>query len=287
LNFGKHSKKNKNIKSKKQKLLNNIIMLLALVIFIFSTYQLIKWLQSNKKNKSIMEDILADVVITEITDESNVEIINPEEAPTDLANDYWEFIKVPFTNVEFSNLLNRNSDTVAWLQVNGTNINYPVVQTSNNDYYLAHAFDNSYNSSGWIFADYRNNIVNLNRNTIIYGHNMLNNSMFGTLPDVLKSNWYENSDNHLVKMSTPTENTVWQVFAVYEIPAIDEAYHLNTNFVTDNLYIEFLEIIKSRSKYNFNVQLTKQDKVITLSTCANNTNNRVILHAKLIKRELK
>ena len=67
-------------------------------------------------------------------------------------------------------LLKENQETVSWITVNGTNINYPVVQHSDNEYYLNHSFDGSENSAGWIFLDYRNNIENTEKNTIIYGH---------------------------------------------------------------------------------------------------------------------
>ena len=69
-------------------------------------------------------------------------------------------------DINFNELKNINNDVKGWIKVNGTNINYPFVQSKNNKYYLTHSFDKSYNSAGWLFLDYRNN----NKNTIIYAH---------------------------------------------------------------------------------------------------------------------
>lgn len=178
---GKHSRINFNKKNKKRKIaVDNIIMLIAVVIFLVSGYQLLVWLKDNKQSKELAESILADVSITEVTNENNtIEIISPESSTeANSPNDYIDFKSIPLINVDFSNLLQKNSDTVAWLQVNGTDINYPVVQAADNDYYLTHAFDKSYNKSGWIYADYRNNMTSPAKNTIIYGHNRINSLMF-------------------------------------------------------------------------------------------------------------
>lgn len=268
-----------------------ISYILFTVILSFSLYKItIK--QINYKDIETQElDIRKLASIVEINDISeNTEIINPpaetETDPIDNSynepNDYWDYINYPMISVDFNSLINKNQDTVAWIQVNNTNINYPVVQTTDNDYYLHHAFDRSNNEAGWVFMDYRNNPVDLSNNTIIYGHGMKNNTIFGTLRYVVDNWWYTNVDNHIVKLSTPTENTLWQVFSVYTIP--EESYYLQTVFNNDEDYIEFLHKLKSRSFYDFNTQLNEKDKIITLSSCYNNE-LRVVLHAKLIKKE--
>ena len=177
-----------------------------------------------------------------------------------------------------------NSDIIGWIEIENTNINYPVVQTSNNEDYLHKAFDGSKNEAGWIFADYRNNMQNFDKNTIIYGHSRLNKTMFGSLFNVLNENWYKNKYNQVILFSTPTENTMWQTFSVYKIDL--ENYYLQTNFTNDKEYVNFLTTLKDRSKYAFNVNLDATDKIITLSTCSDVAGTgRIVLHAKLIKRE--
>lgn len=187
-------------------------------------------------------------------------------------------------SVDFNELLKKNPDTVGWIKVNGTNINYPVVQTNNNDYYLTHAYDKTTNDAGWIYADYRNNMTNFDKNTIIYGHGRLNNTMFGSLKNITNSSWYDNKDNYIIKFSTPTENTLWQVFSVYTIPV--ESYYLQTKFNSDDQYNEFLQTIKNRSVKDFSAKVNSNDKIITLSTCKDVAGTkRVVMHAKLIKSE--
>ena len=232
------------------------------------------------------------VSLVEISNNENTEIINPPDEPqiepdensnsNIEANDYWDYINTPLISVDFNSLINKNNDTVAWVKLNGTNINYPVVQTTDNNYYLHHAFDNSYNEAGWVYMDYRNNPEDFNKNTIIYGHGMNNNTIFGSLRYVVDSWWYENPDNHILKISTKYENTLWQVFSVYTIP--EESYYLQTDFDDDEKFTEFLGNLSSRSFYNFGVQLNQNDKIVTLSSCYNNQ-LRVVLHAKLIKKE--
>ncbi len=185
--------------------------------------------------------------------------------------------------VDFNDLLAKNSDTVGWIQVQGTNINYPIVQTTNNDYYLNHAFDKTENKAGWVYMDYRNNAVEFNQNTIIYAHSRYNGTMFGSLKNILNSSWYTNKENHIIRLSTPTENTMWQVFSVYTIPK--ESYYITPSFPTDESYQEFLNTIKGRSEVDFSGTVSIGDKVLTLSTCKDNFGNRIVMHAKLIKKE--
>ena len=131
-------------------------------------------------------------------------------------------------NVNFKDLKKINNDTVGWIQVNGTNINYPFVQTKDNTYYLKKDFNKKYNSAGWVFMDYRNNISNFDKNTILYAHGRVDGTMFGSLKNIIKSNWYNVKSNHVVKLSTEYENTLWQVFSIYRIPQTSD--YLNIDF---------------------------------------------------------
>ena len=278
---GYKSYKNKK-KSKSFKVSTIIVFLLSLICIITACILVFFWIYNNNKSEKIAEEITKITPIEEVEDNDNTELINPPEVNSQ--NDYWDFIKLPLINVDFSELLKRNSDTVGWINVNNTNINYPVVQTNNNDDYLHKAFDGSKNQAGWIFADYRNDMENFDKNTIIYGHSRLNKTMFGSLFNVLNESWYSNKYNQIIRFSTPTENTMWQVFSVYKINL--ESYYLQVDFDNDSQYLEFLNTLKSRSKYDFNVSLNENDKIITLSTCSDAAGTgRIVLHAKLIKKE--
>ena len=187
-------------------------------------------------------------------------------------------------NVDFYDLKKTNPDVVGWLKVNGTNINYPFVQTKDNKYYLTHGFNKKYNEAGWVFLDYRNDKTN-NKNTIIYAHARNDKTMFGSLKDVLNNGWLNNTNNYVVKISTETENTLWQVFSVYHIHTSSD--YLQTSFSNNTEYQEFLNMIKNRSSYTFNTNVSTTDNILTLSTCFNTVNDKLVMHAKLIKKEVK
>ena len=257
-----------------------VFFLFFLTIFLFSGYKIYTWYNDNKKIENIEDVIVKDTTLIEKKDTEKTENINP---PEDVADDYWDYIKMSLLEVDFNSLRAKNSDTVGWIEVKGTNINYPIVQTTDNSYYLNHAFDKSQNDAGWVFMDYRNDAINFNQNTILYAHSRYNGTMFGSLKNILNSSWYTNKENHIIRLSTPTENTMWQVFSVYTTPK--ESYYITTTFSDDSAYQEFLNTIKNRSEVEFSGTVNTSDKVLTLSTCQDNFGNRIVMHAKLIKKE--
>ena len=180
--------------------------------------------------------------------------------------------------IDFVKLKQKNSDAIAWIKVKGTDIDFPVVKGTDNSYYLTHNFDKEKNKAGWIFADYRNKFDGTDKNIIIYGHNMKNGSMFASLKDVIKEEWYNNENNKYIALITENENCKYQVFSVYQIET--EEYYLQTNISN---FKEFVEKIKGRSKKDFNVDIKETDSILTLSTCADNTKYRVVLHAVKVK----
>ena len=155
---------------------------------------------------------------------------------------------------------------------------YPVVKGTNNSFYLNHCFDKSNNSAGWIFADYRNKFGNTDKNIVIYGHNMRDGSMFGSMLNILNAKWYENEENTNITLYTENEKCMYKVFSVYKIE--NEDYYIKTEFKNDNEFEDFIKTLKKRSIKDFNVDVSKDDNILTLSTCANNNKYRVVLHAK-------
>lgn len=280
-------KRTKVIKRKKKLILKKWIRVTILIIFIiiliFSTFKLFIWQQDSNKTKDIEEEIIdnADTEERQAIEE-NTQNINP---PGDKDNDYWNYIKMDMLSVNFDDLKKKNSDTVGWIKVEGTNINYPVVQTTDNKYYLNHSYDKTSNKAGWVFADYRNDLDNFDKNTVIYAHGRVDTTMFGSLKNILKSSWYNNKNNHIIKFSTPKENTLWQVFSVYTIEA--ESYYITTKFPSNEYFKEFVTTLKNRSKIEFSAIPNENDKILTLSTCKDSKGNRVVMHAKLIKLETK
>lgn len=271
------------MKRKKINILIGFISLICTITLTISIINIIKWqIESSKTEKQIIE-IHNITEITEVKDKENVQIIEQiEEIPK--LNPYWDYIKMNLINVDFNRLKQINNSTVGWIQINNTNINYPFVQTSDNDYYLNHSFDKSYNSAGWVFLDYRNNLNELDKNTIIYAHGRFDNTMFGSLKNVLNNGWLNTSNDHVVKISTEKHNTLWQVFSVYHIPTTSD--YLRIDFNNNHDFLSFTNKLLSRSSHNFNTTVNENDKILTLSTCYNE-NEKVVLHAKLIKIETK
>lgn len=272
----------KNTRKRKNKKWPWVLLLIVLfAIIVVCLVKIVFWLKDNKTTSEVVNDITNNTNIEEKQDDENTELVNKEE---DTTSDYWYYIKFPLIDVDINKLKEKNGDTVGWINVNNTNINYPYVQGKDNNYYLTHSFDKKYNEAGWVFLDYRNNKTLSNKNNILYAHSRLDKTMFGSLSKTLKSNWYNNKDNHIIRLSTETENTMWQIFSVYKIP--EETYYITTNFNSDNDYQKFLNTIKERSIHNFNTNLTTEDKILTLSTCYSDT-ERTVVHAKLIKRSSK
>ena len=133
--------------------------------------------------------------------------------------------------------------------------------------------------------DYRNDANTFDQNTIIYAHSRYDGTMFGSLKTILTSSWYKNKDNYIIRMSTSKENTMWQIFSTYTIPK--ESYYITTNFKNDGDYATYLKTIKERSEEEFSGTVNTNDKILTLSTCKDNFGNRVVMHAKLIKKEVR
>ena len=268
-------------RKKKNKLY--IVMILTFSLTIYFFYQYAMWELDNRKNKELIKEIQINYLDEFLKEDYTADLVNP---PNDISDSYYNYVDIPYLNINFEELKSQNNDTVGWINIPNTLINYPIVKTKNNDFYLTHSFDKTENKAGRIFSDYRNNLDYLNNNSIIYGHRRNDESMFGSLKYTLEENWLSDLQNHIVKISTPQTNMIFQVFSVYVIPS--ETYYLTTHFLTENDYQQFLTTIKNRSIYDFQTSLNTNDKVLTLSTCKDGIGNeRVVLHAKLIKKEIK
>ena len=247
-------RRKKNKKYKKA-ILNLILYILLLSILIYSVIKIFKWYKDKTNNNKIVEQIKSTVIVEENNEDGN-------------ENGY---------TVDFNKLKEQNNETIAWLKINNTNVEYPVVKGTNNSFYLNHSFDKSKNSAGWIFADYKNKFDNTDKNIVIYGHNMRDGSMFGSMLNILDAKWYENEENTNITLYTENEKCIYKVFSIYKIE--NEDYYIKTEFKNDNEFEEFVKNLKKRSIKDFNVDISKDDNILTLSTCANNNKYRIVLHA--------
>ena len=191
--------------------------------------------------------------------------------------------KEKIAEYDFDKLKEINTDIVGFIEVDNTNISYPVVKSSDNSYYLNHSYKKEKNNIGSIFLDYRNDLDNLSKNNIIYGHGRLDNTMFGSLNNLLDSSNLDSKESYYITLSTPNSIMTFKIFSVYTIPK--EGYYIKTYFSSNKYFKEFLETIMKRSIYNFNTDVNTNDKILTLSTCKDNFGKRVVVHAKLLKKE--
>ncbi len=264
--------------------LKYMCIVITVCAFIFSALDFYKNYTSDKKLNDInnqLTDILDNYDFNHLEESSDVEYIDVSDTTT---TGYSSDFSVYYNkyNQIFDELATINNETVGWLTVPSTNVNTPVVQTLDNDFYLTHDFNKNYNSFGWIYMDYRNNIYNLSNNTIIYGHNK-NGRLFGSLRYVLNESWYNNKENHIITFNTKMKNMKWQIFSIYKIPKSND--YLYANFKKLNEFEDFLNFIKSRSIYKFDVDVDKNDHILTLSTCSNNGTQRLVIHAVLLDDE--
>ena len=203
-----------------------------------------------------------------------------------ISNYYYSYkkeleLKNKISKYKFNELLEINPDIVGFIEVDNTEVSYPIVKSNDNSYYLNHTYTKEKSEIGSIFLDYRNNLDNLSFNNIIYGHGRIDNTMFGSLNNLLDKKILNSKDSHYIKISTEKKIMIFKIFSVYTIPK--ESYYIKTYFSSNKYFKEFLETIMKRSIYNFKVNLNTNDKILTLSTCKDNFGKRVVVHAKLIK----
>ena len=254
------AKKEKKEKKNTNQIINSILNLFLIIfisLFIYSSMKIGRWYLNSKQNEKVKEEISKA-----ITFQKNE---NGED----------EYM------IDFESLKAQNPDTVAYLKVNNTDVDFAVVKTTNNGYYLSRNFNKEYNLGGWIFADYKNRFDGTDKNIVVYGHNMRDGSMFGTLKDILKEEWYNNEENYEIIFISENEKSIYQVFSIYQIEVED--YYIKTNFANDEDFKNFLNTIKNRSVKDFNIELTENENILTLSTCSNNNQYRVVLHARKVK----
>lgn len=181
----------------------------------------------------------------------------------------------------FSKLKKINNETVGFLTVKGTKINYPVVKHSDNSFYLKYDFYKKKSVMGWVYMDYRNDAVNLSTNNIIYGHNMANGTMFGTLKNVLSSNYKKNNEDMIINYDVDGKSYKFKIFAGYRVEYTTD--YLKTEFENKKEFDEFVKLIRGRSTFKTDVKVEYGDKLITLSTCTSNGKKRLVVHGVLIK----
>lgn len=225
-----------------------IIFVIFLVTIIFSGYQIYRYLKEENENKKLNSDLVNKAIVIN-TDNNETQKIK-ESAPI---------------SVDFEILKQVNKDIVGWIYSEDTPINYPVVQGKDNEKYIHSLINGKSGSAGTLFMDYRND-ENLNdKNTIIYGHNMKNLTMFGTIQKYRKQSYY---DSHkTMYYLTPEKTYKLELLSGFTTSINSDIYDLKT------LDQKKINTLKKQSDFISQIEPNEKDKFLTLSTCAYDYDN--------------
>lgn len=172
-----------------------------------------------------------------------------------------------------------NSDVIGWLKVPNTRINYPVLQTKDNDYYIHRNAEKKSSKSGAVFMDFRNAREEEQRHIIIYGHNMRNGTMFHDLNSYKLKEFYD--QNRTITLWWDGKETKWEVYAAFIVTT--DIYFIHTKFGSGENFLDYMNTLKKMSKFSSDVKLKKTDQVLTLTTCTYEYDNaRFVVQARRI-----
>ena len=262
----------------KRKIIFGLLVLALIMAAAVSAWQVYVPLQEDAEGVRTYEDLMACVRLPEISlpsepqEESHPETSAPEgqmEQPGSA---------LPL--VDFDALRAINPNVVGWLIIDGTNINYPVVQGRDNQYYLRHLFTGEYNAAGCIFLDSRNTDNFADWHSILYGHHMGNGTMFNGLMDYKEQGFYDAHPTAL--LLTPSGNYEIEFFSGYVANVWAEAWQVE--FGSEEGFAEWIDAAKSKSLFQSRMAPIQSDRILTLSTCSYEFENaRFVLHGVLTR----
>lgn len=244
-----------------------LALIAAIVVFCFAAYNLYHIYTEYKKGTDEYNHIEQIAVTERDPDSAGTE--EPETGP------------VPPIDVDFAALQGVNEDVVGWIYIEALEgVSYPVVQGKDNETYLHTTYEKNYNFAGTIFVDYENSRDFSDCNTLVYGHNMKNGSMFGQLKKFTEDQeTYEKSKYFW--MLTPEKNYRYEIIAAYTTGVNSDTYTLFKG--PGDEFLKYLETIKGYSEIKTDdTELTIKDRIVTLSTCTGNESTRFVVQGKLV-----
>lgn len=222
---------------------------------------------SQAEKLNLDEVILDEVIIEETSSNDGIDIVTNSPA---ISSKSYNIQKSPYKE-----LITRNSDYIGWIQLEDTNVNYPIVKSQDNDYYLKRNFDQAYDEKGTIYMDYRNFGLGFDQHTIIYGHNMKDGSMFGDLK-LFKDESYALSNRYIQIEDLYKTRTYLVIASYYDIA---DSSIIQTYF-SDDTYEKYLEVILDKSQIDYGYELNTSDQLLTLVTCTYEVDDgRYFIHA--------
>lgn len=268
-------------------IMSTLLMLIALVVFIFSGYTLYGFYKEYQKGSNEYDNLESSYASDEGESE-DLDALEDEAALQDIsgrevANIIWDGkeLTVPTMKnpIDFSELQQVNEDIAGWLRIRALDISYPVVKGEDNDYYLHRTFEKEDNFAGCLFVNCDNDRDFTDQNTIIYGHNMKNGSMFGKLKQFREEETYNKSKYFW--MFTPDLIFQYRIFSAMVVNKTGLAYQ---TFYSDEDFNEWInKAFEGSEVENSGIQVTSDDHVVTLSTCTGDDSTRFVVMGKLVQ----
>lgn len=268
-------KKGSRRKRQMQLLLQGLFLGLCVCMLLFSIWKLVGIFLGYRSGDKEYEDLRQYVL--EEPDENVPEASASSDSDTeDGENAETEQAPARMARIDLASLLEINSDCIGWIEIPGTDISYPMVHTTDDEYYLTHTFRREENKAGSIFLEAANQADFSDLHTIIHGHNMKNGSMFAGLKNYKKESYYKKHPHIFIDLADGAH--CYQIFSCRQVPSTDISYTIG--YSANDTYASFLDTLKTSSLYDTGVDVSISDHVITLSTCTNSGKDRFVVHAK-------
>lgn len=247
-------------KIKRSRIINRIILIVCACVFVFAAFKLVSILLEYKKGNDIYDNIEGNIL---------------EDKPVNITiGDDNQDVTVPFV-YNHQALLNINPDGLGFLYVPSVDIRLPIAQTTDNDFYLTHTFDKTYNGNGCLFVDYRITDKLKANHVLIYGHNMNSGAMFGSLSRYETPSFYQTEGNDVFYIYTEDVIRKYKIFTVYITDPISDTFTFNFSNLAG--LREYAKNVQAQSLYNTGVDITNTTQIVTFSTCTNNSKQRLIV----------
>ena len=263
---------------KKRKTILTILLVVFLAIFIYAAYNIIETLVDYQQGEETYDQLQQFVDTTPtpppVTQPTVPADPNTPTQPTEPAGR-----QISYPVVDFDALHEINPNVTAWIAIEGTNINYPVVLGNDNQYYVKHMINGKYNKAGSIFMDYRNHADFMDKNTILYGHNMKNDTMFADITNYKTQEYY--AEHPIGLLVTPDGNFYFEIIAAYVTKVSSDAWKLD--FDSDAEALAWAQKAMGKSEFVSSYTPTEEDVYITLSTCSYEFNNARYVLVGVIK----
>jgi sortase B len=250
------------------KKIERIIMALCFLVLLLCSRYLLDYCLDSLENRQTYQQV-EDIAFPQ--DDDDVERGNTEGEDTEQAEDF-----------DFQALLAENADCIGWLSIPGTDISYPVVQGTDNEYYLHHDFYKNVASCGTLFLDYRNDLSRQQEHLIIYGHQMKDGSMFKQLNSYKEESFYQ--EHQSITLYLEEQKYQYEVAAIYVTSVAKSGDYYNyLHKETRNKQKEYLQGMAAYQLYDTGVTVHETDELLSLSTCEySSTNGRLIVLARRI-----